>query len=303
MSSPQITLEGPYDRSDTAQGPSTDLYLGDDASVDTDTETNKDDIPGFDSDETLLNPLQGSIEFSYSGVFNAHRLYQAGLGASLEEAMYEWLFRLETLCLPRQGLGYRLNDRLNNFTPDPTSGVGVLIEEAEWEVTEGELFRGEWRVDGILSEGVQNVSTDYRQNEIDNRFTAQDTSITEAEIQYNGGTLTLDHVEDFSVTRSVDVDSNKLAHQYDIPQVGILETGIDEQIRVSGQVSENTTDLQTWAKQANQDVHGSEISLYEPYSKRVWKGAISTSKTEFSEGPDNQLEYDFEVDVGSVVSV
>lgn len=301
--SPKITITGPYDKGGTAQGPATDLYLGDEASVDTDTETNKEDLPGFDSDETLLNPLQGAITFSYSGVFNAQRLYQAGLGASLEEAMYEWIFRLETLVGSRQGIGWKLVDKLNGFSPDPTSGVGVLIEESEWSLSEGELYKGEWRVDAKLTKGRQDVATDYRTDDISERNTAQDTSISEPKIEYGGNTLKLHHAEDFSVTRSVDLETNKLAHEYDIPQVGLVQSGVDEVIRVSGQVTERDEILSNWAEEANKDAHGSEIKLYDPFSKRIWGGTISTSMTEFSERPDNRLEYDFEIDVGRVLNV
>lgn len=301
VNAPIVAIKGPYDENGNQQGPATNLYLGEDANANTDTETNKKDIPGLDSEESLLAPLQGQVEFSHNGSFNAHRLFNAGLDSTVEDSLYRWLFQLETLVLPQQGIGYELLDNATGFNLDPNTDIGVLVEEAEWEVTGGEGLTGDWRLDLVFAEGIQPAKVSGRTDAIQDRFDKQQ-AITRSIINYDNQAFNLGTVEEFGYTRSVDIDANKLIHNFDVPQVGVVESGVKSEIRLSGRViaDQINQSLADWVNELNTSLHGTEITLSEAYTKREFQGAVSTTNGTINEGQPNVAEYDIEIDIGTV---
>ncbi len=309
MSDPQVTITGPFDQSGTSQGPATSLYLTEEATPETETDTKKLDIAGKEDDETLLAPLDGQTAFSYNGVFNQNRLVRAFGNKSALGAVREWLFELETLCLPKQGRGFRLNDDESGFVLDPTSGTGVLVEEVEWTVSAGDGLYGEWRVDVQRADGVQPAKNNNRTNEITGRRDeSQLNNFTDERLFVGTGTTQeyeLGSVEEIKYTRNLDLNVQQMIHNSDVPQAGLPESGVKGTFRLQGIMttrdlpSKGVQSLPDWVQALNTSFHGEFVQVEETVTDRVFGGAVSSSTATIKSGSPNKAEYTIELDIGS----
>jgi len=309
MSDPQVSISGPYDQSGTVQGPTTPLYLTEEAVPETETDTKKQDIPGKGDDEALLAPFDGQTAFSYKGVFNQNRLVRAYSNLTPLEAVREWLFEVETLCLPKQGRGFRLKDDESGFVLDPTSGTGVLVEEVEWTVSAGDGLYGEWRVDVQRAEGPQPAENNVRDDKItERRNESNSNDFTDERLFVGTGSsqeYELGSVEEMKYTRSIDLNVQQMIHNSDVPQTGLPESGVEGTFRLQGIMttrdlpSEGVSALPDWVHRLNTSFHGEYVRIYETVTDRVFGGAVSSSSATMKSGSPNRAEYTIELDIGS----
>ncbi len=299
----EVTITGPFAQDGTQDGPATQLVILDESTADTDTETNTEDIPGNDDEGSFLAPLDGILSVSYNGKFNPTRLREEGFGGpgNPKSAVRQYLIEIERLTIPTQGAGYKLDDNVNGISRDPTAGdIPLLIEETEWSFSAGEGLSGQWRVDGVLNEGVQSKPPTSRGTQIGNELSQVTDGIT-PELVYNGNTLTLGSNYEVQYNRVVDINAQNVMfnENVDIPAVGVIETGVKGTLRVSGEVSLNSTaPLSAWASALNRDAHGKVVDIKEPVTGRTFTGAISTSSASAQADAPRQLEYDIELKIG-----
>jgi len=304
--SPSVSLTGPFDESGSSQGPQTELYLADEATANTDTQTDQQDIPGQDDESALLAPYGGKTDFSYEGRVVPSRLPNGQ--SDPFTAVRDWTIEFESLCLSQQGIGFKLVDDVNGFSLDPSSGpqsVGVLVDEASWTVTAGEGPVVEWRLEAKRADGVQSVETGLRSDRISteqanstlNRFSNDSLLIG----QSTPSSYSLGGVEEARYTRDIDLNVSQLIHNTDIPQVGVVETGVTSTFRVSGTVTDADVSgsLSTWAEEINTIAHGEFARIQETATQRVFEGALGSTSTTVTAGEPNRIEYTIELDIGS----
>lgn len=313
---PTLELEGPFDDGGTAQGPVTSLLTTDQGTEDTSTETNKEDIPGRDDEDSLLTPLQGERSQSYEGQINAFAALDNGYGTDRLSAVQEYLFTIESLCIAEQGIGYRLEDELNGISRSPTgSKPGVLVEESEWTLADDDNLTGKYRIETQIAEGVTGVSTDIRTNYINQQSNNMvdlgsqsgngvNDSVLQGEDSNGTNNYALGSIEDFKYTRKVDINASEIIHNQDVPQVGAIESGVQGTVRVSGTLTDSqlitASDITDWVTTINDAFHGQNLTLFEEFTNRPFFGALETSTSEFRDDKPNAVEYDIELAIGQV---
>lgn len=301
MSDPRVRITGPFDRSGSLSGFETELFLGSSAQVNTETETNKLDIPGRDAEDAIVTPLEGSKDFLYNGVASPQSLIQAGFGDTPQEAVKSYLIELESLVLPFQSVGYRLEDDENGITLDPTDGIGVLCDEVSWEVGGGDGLRSEYRVSAVQSDGVQETGEGPTRSEYLSDPLGESVVDPVNQLEYPDGILPLGSLDSLTLNRSVDVDAQDMLHEFDVPQVGVIETGVEVEIQYSGTVTEKELEisLDEWARELSVDAHGTQSFFEETVTGRRFQGTLSDTSTEFEGGQPNAVSFDLTFDVGN----
>lgn len=319
MSEPQIFIRGPIPpEGTTPQDPETPLYLGDDSTVSTETDTQKQDIPTQDSEETILAPISGKQFIRASGVIqgrylsrnDSFLLRRSNVSESDSEVVYSpqtayrlYVYQLESLVLPEQGRGYIVEDNLRNKTFKPGTGeFGVLFDSVSHEYNAGEGFRGSWSVEGQVTDGLQNI--DDRVGYIDDQITKlQNFDRDQAEVVTPNTTVTLGEIEKMSRSRDIDLNTSDLIHQQnekDSVNVSAIESGVKESASFEGRIADHQTDkdLSEVARNLGLDIHGEEAELYDTITGRKIEGAVSDSESTFVEGEPDKIEYRVELDVG-----
>lgn len=302
MTDPKLFIEGPFDSSGTSFGPNTPLYLANSADVNTDTETNKTDIPGQDANETILSPLEAQRSFNFDGVINPTRLYQAGYGDTPTESFVQYVLELESFVKAFQRRGYRLVDEMNGVVLDPLDGVGVLAEELTWEINGGDGLRGEWTCELTQSEGVQETTGgDVVRRTYPSNPLGEFVDEPENQLLYEGNSIPLGSLDSLTVSRSVDLDAQDLMHQFDTPQVGVIESGVEVEITYSGTVTQKELDqpLSEWASELGFDAHGVESQFEEVVTGRRFAGTLSDTNTSFEDESPNSVSFDLTFEVGA----
>lgn len=266
-----------------------------------------------------------------------------------------WLIEFEMLTIPLQGIGYKASDFTrtdtvdnpateeegNDYPPDVYERVprlvnssdetsrftrepGVLVEEAEWEVTAGEGAYGEWRLELMSARGVQSVGSfesDGRRDAVQKQYNRCDASrdylVLRVPNPATDGNFVLRLGSPTTVRRNrkLNIDAKEMLHAADVDRIGVIEEGVSGTLSVQGAVSqgqiENDGEAADRAKdtrlQTIEEVaaeldrgHGKEVALEEPITGREFTGVLSSTSTTFkSAEPPNKLEYSVELEVAT----
>lgn len=309
---PKITITGPIAPDGSVDGPETKLYLVETATASAETDTNQEDIPTQGDDEAVLSPITGQRSFSFSGAMT-------GLKAAMTDkysddphtALVQYMIELESLVLELQGIGYKLEDDIRGITlipdtnPDPNNDDerprGLLFETVRWEHTNEEALRVEYTVEGKFTEGVQ--QTNHRGNNYitDKRNAADDTITDDAVTTIGGLSFYPGEVTDRMYERKIDLESQDLIHGEEIPNVGVIQSGVKGIYNLEGRVSrDQVPSLSDLSKQITRDIHGQEVTIEDSLRRRTFTGAISDSSTTIKQGQPNYLEYSLELTIGEI---
>jgi len=295
MNSP-ISLVGPIDL-DGSMGSAQefDLYNIDSSRFNTNTQTNNESIPGFDSEDSISTPLTGSVSRSINGRGSPLAIHMGVNEGEVTESLRRWLYGFEALVLPEQGLGYDIESSVRGGDYDPRVGdSGFLVSTVRWSLTSRNISRFDWNIDLELSEGVQSVSRtpdDYISEQLDQNVTVD-------KVEVDGLTLEFDEVDERSVSRSVDINTVDLMHQFDIPLTGVIETGVETDVEFSGRVlNEDATDLAQTVRDFDQELQGKEATVFDSFSGRSFTGTISRSSSDFSAGQPKAFDFSLDLEV------
>jgi len=301
---PKLHIEGPLESSGSS-GNTNDLHLVQEATNSSETDSRQQSIVGQDDKNAILAGITGKRDVSYSGLANGYRLMQAGLGNDPVEALINGLYELESLVVAEQGQGYRVTDDVRSKTYQPEEGaVGILFDTIRWNYEAGEGLDVEWNLDGKLTEGVQNVASrsDYvdeqkrkRSFYEDQRAEPETDRVTTDNLSINLG-----DVEKRSYERSVNLNATDLVHQYDFGTVGVIESGVEGEVRFEGLVSyHHVDDVKQVARQLNGPLQGVQVNLQDSFTRRDFPGLITDVSTTFKAGRPDRFEYQLTLTVGS----
>lgn len=274
-----------------------ELYTGESYDVSGQTQTQSESPPTEESDEAILTPLEGSREYSLSGLTTIQSISKGYPSYSNKESLRRWLYGLEALVLPQQGLGYEINDilRAEDIDPRLNPDRSVLISQVRWTLDSDDITRAEWEVEFELAEGVQEVSKtpqEYIEEQKRDSVTADAVGTPEEVIE-------VDEVTTRRVARSIDVNVVNLMHNTDLPVTGFFDSGVREEVQFDGVVT--TDDSQSLDEKAvffDTEVHGETVRVFDEYSDRVFEGAVDSSSTSFESGKANSFEFRLSLDVG-----
>jgi hypothetical protein len=308
VADPRIFVEGPYPPGGgSPTGPETPLYLTSDSSLSTSTDTEREDVPTQDEENSLLSPISGEQTVSFSGVIEGDLLKKEGFGSTPEEAFRNYVFELETLVSEEQGNGFRVEDLERGKTFDPTNSgdFGVLFDSFRLEYQSGEGVKGEWNLDGQVTDGVQNAVN--RSNKI--RTEKDRVQDIEDKVVAAGTTVPLGEVEKRTRSREVDLNTSDIIHNEDSPNVAAIDTGVKGNVTFEGRITDHQvqTDLSTLANRITDSevdggIHGAQAELYEALTGRIFSGAITDSNADFEAGQPNRVKYRIELEVGEVAA-
>jgi len=305
MSTPPILIDGPISAEDGSfSGPTTPLYFSDESTVATETDTQPQDIPTQDSEDTLLAPIAGKQSIRASGTIQGSFLKRnreflpsySDIDYTPENAYRLYAFLLESLVMPEQGQGNRVDDRIRNEVFEPSSeSFGVIFDNVTHEYTSGEGFRGSWSLSGQIADGVQNTTD--RRNYVDSqkvkvtRFDKEFTTIQTASTLIKLGEVTKMRRE-----RDINLNISDLIHQQekkDAVNIAAIDTGVKESVNVEGRIADQQTskDLETVASEIELDIHGEQAILFDSITARANPCAVSDSSSTFVSGNPNVVEY------------
>ena len=311
---PQIRFTGPY-RSDGSSldggQPPVDLYNVETARDDANTETNQQSVFGQSEGDAILAPLTGSRTIEFDGKASGQRLYQAGFGSTPRRALREYLKQLESLILPVQGNGYRVDDDVRGKTFDPNGeedkDSGVIVDTVRWNHETGDVEDAEYRVEGEVTEGVQEGAERTRDKRYE-RFdgVALPPTADEEDRLYTsiaGDNFTLGYVEERRFEMSVDLDVSEVANQFDLPNFGLITSGVEGEFSLSGIVSDrhvedDSVGIEDVALAFNEDLQGEDVVIWDSLTRRWIRGALSTGRTTFEAGKAHEFEYDLDLTIG-----
>lgn len=316
---PRLFVEGPYDTNGNSQGVETPLYLTETDTLSTSTDTEREDVPTQDEESSLLSPISGEQTVSFSGIIEGDLLMKEGYGSTPEEAFRNYIFELETLVSEEQGNGFRVVDKERNkeFLPPSVSstgnydtiGTGVLFDTSQWEYQSGEGVKGEWNLDGKVTDGVQNtvVRNDADGKIRDEKYRVQTDLVDK--VVAAGTTVPLGEVEKRTRSREVDLDTSDIIHNADTPNVAAIETGVKGNVTFEGritdqQVGTSLSDIANRITDSEVDggIHGAQAQLHDALSGRIFAGAVTDSNADFAAGEPNRLTYRVELEVGGVAA-
>ena len=275
------------------------LYTAESYTVEGETDTKKESVPTTDSEESILTPIEGSRSFSLSGVTSLELIHRRFGGSDEKESLRRWLYTLESLVTPQQGLGYELRENLRDGTIQPSTDEerGVLVGEVRWTLNVGDITRVEWNVELDLSEGVQEVQ-DNPELYVDRQF---DSTIERDELISPNGRVELTEVDTRRVTRSVDLSTLNILHDTDVPVTGLIDSGVDEEVDFEGHIVERDDSLREQkARFIDTEIHGEPVVITDEFTGRAYRGAASSSSVEFEEGYSTMFTFRISLDVGDV---
>jgi hypothetical protein len=321
MSTPPIVIDGPlFEDATTSTGPPVPLYLSKESSVSTDTDTNPQDVPTQESKNTLLAPIAGKQSFRANGVIQGNFLQtnsefidpffkSSGFELNRKNAYRIYSAMLETLVLPEQGIGYRVQDNIRGETFEPTeTSFGILFDSIRTEYISGEGFRGSWNLSGKVVDGVQRP--DNRRDLIDERRAEMEKYIRLAPDNFSRVFLTdsglevkLGEVTKLTRERNVDINVSDLIHQQenkDAVNIGAISSGVKESVTLEGRITDQQTSktLQEVAQQIELGIHGEQAIFVDALLASRSPCAISKSSSTFLSGEPNVVEYRIELDIG-----
>jgi hypothetical protein len=316
MSTPPILIDGPISAEDgSLTGPTTPLYFSEESTVTTETDTQPQDIPTQDSQDTLLAPIAGQQSIRASGTIQGSFLRRnreflpnySDIDYTPENAYRLYAFLLESLVMPEQGQGNRIDDKIRDEVFEPTSeSFGVIFDNVTHEYTSGEGFRGSWSLSGQVADGVQNTTNrkryvDSQKDKVTN-FDKEFTTIQTASTLIELGEVTKMRRE-----RDINLNISDLIHQQekkDAVNIAAIESGVKESVNVEGRIADQQTSksLETVASEIELDIHGEQAILFDSITARANPCAVSDSSSTFVSGNPNVVEYRIEVDIGNAPS-
>lgn len=276
------------------------LYNADSFSVESDTQTNQQSIPGGGDDEAVLAPVSGSRSVRLSGQTSFSRVSGGFPSLDKKESLRTWLRSLESLILPQQGLGWEVEDSVRGLTYDPTSNRGILFEDVSWSYSPGDGERFDWTVQGQFSEGVQN--RDSPDEYVERRgFSDVQTD----KLVTDGLDVEFSYVENRNVDRTTNIQSTDLIHQLeeeqgDSPVLGTIDQGVTTEVSFDGTIYEPDT-FQGTIQDFDRELQGSKAELFDMFSGTVWEGTISSSDTSIESGRPNRFDFSVTLEVGQVL--
>jgi hypothetical protein len=222
-----------------------------------------------------------------------------------KEAFRRWLFEIESLVIPYQGVGYKLDDSVRGFVKDPTTDEqGVLVEEVSWTYSKEDFFTTEYDVSAVLTSGVQpatqsNTDYDNRSQFIDQQFGRGFTG-KDALIRTDNKSVQFDGVESRTLSRSVDVKNEELLAQTggENQAVGLIQSGVEITLQIEGTFARNPSELQRIASFFDTSSRGSEVTVSDAVTGRDFSGVLSSVTTTFESGQERRLTVSTELQVG-----
>lgn len=304
---PRISVEGPFTPGGNSTGPETPLYLTETDTLSTSTDTEREDVPTQDEESSLLSPISGEQTVSFSGIIEGDLLMKEGYGSTPEGAFRNYIFQLETLVAEEQGNGFRVVDLERGKTFDPTNSgdFGVLFDTVRWEYQSGEGVKGEWNLDGKVTDGVQNaVDRNNKIREEQDRVQGLVDKVVTSSVE-----VPLGEVEKRTRSREVDLNTSDIIHQADTPNVAAIETGVKGNVTFEGritdqQVGASLSDIANRITDSEVEggIHGAQAQLHDALSGRIFAGAVTDSNADFAAGEPNRLTYRVELEVGEVAA-
>lgn len=313
---PAVVLIGPISTAGSQIGQfDFSLYNSDSFSIEATTDTKRESFPGFSDKESQLTPIAGERSARVDGETGFNVMSKEFTGVSRKQAVRKYIAGIEALCLPSQGAGWIVEDRVRGKTYDPNDGRGFLVEGVTWEHEASEPERISWDVEFKWADGVQGGSS---AEEYFNTRPMQD-GLTDG-IEVGGERIDFDVVEKRSISRSVDIKSNDLLYQQQesgngggggggggggeeqSPVIGTIDSGLETDLDVSGKiVAEN--DFEQKVRLFDEGLHGETADLYDEISGRVWTGTVADSTTEINAGePATRFDFSLTFEVGNVVT-
>jgi len=294
----RITFTGPIDTEGGRQdAQEVELYTGESYDVSASTQTQSEAPPTSESDDTVLSPLQGTREYSLSGLTSVQTISEGFPSLDRKESLRRWLYSLEALVLPQQGLGYEVGDFLRgeDIVPSVDDEQGILVQQVRWTLDSVDIERAEWEIDFQIAEGIQEPSL-TPERYIDRQ---DSLSATIDGIEANGQFVTFEEISTRRVTRSIDLNAVDLMYGTDVPQSGVFDSGVQEEIQFDGRVRECNESLRKEkATFIDTELHGKTAVIYDSFTDRTYEGAVNASTTSFEKGKPNSFEFRTTLEVG-----
>lgn len=301
-SSPKVTIEGPYDTDENLNSFSLDLITADDFSKSSSTDTRRESIFGRDDDESILAPVSGSRSARVSGTTSFSAMDRYFGSSDLKKSVRRYIRSLESLVLPTQGLGWRVEDKVRDSVYDPVSDRGFLITDMSWQFAASSPNQLNWDVEFENADGLQDGLSP--EEYIDRRGYED---VGRDRIVVGNTEIEFAEVSDRRVERSVNIRNNDLIHQTeeaqgDSPVLGVIESGIETNVTFGGTIYEPDNFLST-VQAFDTELHGESASLHDELSGTVWEGTITSSDSTINEGePPNRFDFQIDLQVGDVVT-
>jgi hypothetical protein len=306
--SSRILISGPIDLDETDLGFSIQLFNAESARTNSQTNTNRKDVPTFGADESILTPISGSRNIRLQGQTSFQKISGAFPSSGVKESVRRWIRKLEALVLPQQGLGWKVNDYERGVTYQPVDGTdtdkkrGLLISDVEWEFNPEEAGTVSWSIDGEYSEGVQEALDP--QSEYINNYPLLD--FDQDQLTVGGETIDLSYVENRRVDRTVDINNTELLFQLedsfgDSPLVGFLESGVTADVSFTGTVYDANS-FESTVQLFDGGIQGETAVLTDSFAGRNWSGTISDSSSTIEAGRPNRFDFELTLEVGNVIS-
>jgi len=313
---PQITITGPYNNgyeveAENEEDAAIDLYLVENARDNTETDPQAESIVGGDADDTFLAGFAGSREQSYEGNLSGHRLWMEDFGETPREAFVNYIFELESLVLPEQGVGYKLEDRFRDraYTPSESS-PGVLVDEVEWTYEAGNGFQGDYRVSTTVTEGVQRplLREDYIEDQQNVSIPSElniggfDTPQDILGVMETGATVQFTEVEERRYSRSIDVEESEMIHNTDVPVVGVMDSGVEGEYYIDGRITYHKEDIQDAVNTVLDATQGRTVGFIDGLTNRTFVGIASEVNTIAEAGKPGEIGAQITITVGDNIA-
>ena len=298
--SARVVVDGIYDTNENFESLDFALYNSDSFSVESQTQTNKQSVPGRDDGETVLSPVSGSRQFRLGGDTSFSSLNRGFGSSDVKNNVRTWVRQLESLVLPQQGLGWELSDEVRGETYSPVGSRGVLFDNVTWEYSPSDGNLIDWTVSGEFSEGVQNQ--DSPQDYIDGR---EVIDVTEDKIEVGNYSLDFSYVENRRVDRSVNLQGTDLIHQLeendgDSPVLGTIDSGVETEVSFDGKVYK-PDNFESEVRSFDTELQGEEAQLFDEFSGSVWTGTIASSDSTLNAGEPNRFDFSVTLEIGTVI--
>ena len=298
--SPRVVVDGIYDTNENFESLDFALYNSDSFSVESQTQTNKQSIPGADDEETVLAPVSGSRQFRLGGDTSFFALNRGFGSSDVKNNVRTWLRQLESLVLPQQGLGWELSDEVRGETYSPVGSRGVLFDNVTWQYSPSDGNLIDWTVSGEFSEGVQTQNSP--QEYIENR---EVVDVPRDKIEVSDYSLEFSYVENRRVDRSVNLQSTDMIHQLeendgDSPVLGTIDSGVETEVSFDGKVYK-PDNFESEVRSFDTELQGEEAQLFDEFSGSVWTGTIVSSDSTLNAGEPNRFDFSVTLEIGTVI--
>ena len=296
-SSSRVIVEGVYDTDGDVLEIDFPLPNADSFSIESQTETNKQTVPGADDNENVLAPVSGQRQIRLQGQTSFFRLDKEFGSLDEKNSVRRFCRLIESLVLPQQGAGWGLEDIVRGESYNPVDSRGILFDSVSWDYSgEGEQ-RMEWTVQGEFSEGVQQRDNPLKYvNRVGTSYDGPD------QLEVGDFSIEFEFVNDRRVDRSTNINSSDLIHQLgeDSPVVGAIDQGIDTEVSVSGTVyrPENFESIITTF---DRELQGQEAVFKDAFSGTEWTGTVASSDSTIESARPNRFDFSVTLEIGETL--